>query len=192
MTQPVTINIAPSTQPQTIAVQLEPRPTAWTDLALYAPTLPGVVVAVLGLWVAHRFAQIRDRRKEVLELKELAKSSLVEATEACTAAWLDAADDDRPAKLMAAKRKLQTFGITATDLKRKTKQGVATHLRHLFFDCPLAIDIVNDVGRLRNLATNDPFDDLEREPDRDKAEDISALTTEILARIDLLFHQLYD
>src|SRR6266536_1320366 len=154
MAQPVIVNVPSSSQPQAITIQLEPHPPSWTDFAVYAPTIPGLVVAVLGLWVAHKFAAARDRRKEILELKELTKETLVQAEEACTTAWLAAAGAERPLALLEAKSKLQTLGTTATDLKRRTRQGWQTHIRHLFTDCPLAVDVVNDVARLRNLVTH--------------------------------------
>lgn len=191
MAQPVIVNVPASSQPQAITIQLDPRPPSWTDFAIYAPTIPGLVVAVLGLWVAHKFAAARDRRKEILELKELTKDALENAGEACTAAWLAAAGAERPSELIEAKSKLQTLGITATDLRRRTQRPWYIHIWHLFTDCPLAVDVVNDVARLRNVVTNDPFDDPTRGPDEIKVSEIAALASEIRSRIDLLFHQLY-
>lgn len=188
---PVTINVGPSSQTQTFTVQLEPRPPSWTDPSIYAPTLPGVVVAVLGLWVAHKFAAMRDRRKEFLELRDVAKDALDEAESSSSAAWLAPADATRPEKLMLAKSKLQAFGTTATDLRRRTKQSLMTHLRHVFWDVPLAVDVVNDVARLRDLVTSDPFDDPNRQPDSIRASDIAALCAQIRGLMDMRFFQLY-
>ncbi|MHC1949622.1 hypothetical protein IF803_35380 [Bradyrhizobium sp. UFLA06-06] len=191
MAQPVTINIGPGSQTQTFTIQLEQRPPSWTDFAIYAPTVPGLMVAILGLWVAHRFAVARDRRKEIVDLKEFAKDALTAAQEACVAAWIASPDETRVEKVMAAKGKLQELGIAATDLRRRTKQGWITDIRHVFIDCPLAINIVHDIARLRNLVTNDPFDDPQRQADNAKAEEISAVASEIRSRIDSLFYQLY-
>ncbi|MCC8954315.1 hypothetical protein H8B02_12870 [Bradyrhizobium sp. Pear77] len=171
MVQPVTINVGPGSQPQTFTIQLEQRPPSWTDFAIYAPTVPGLVVAVLGLWVAHRFAVARDRRKEIADLKEFTKDALTAAQEACVAAWMASPEESWLEKLMTAKGKLQELGIAATDLRRRTKQGWITDIQHVFIECPLAVDIIHDIARLSNLATNDPFDDPQRQADNAKAEE---------------------
>ena len=89
----VNINVQPGATQQTITLQLEPRPPQWTDLAVYAPTFPGLVVAILGLWIAHRLTVARDRRKQILELSEDAKDAVQEAEAACVSAWLSSIED---------------------------------------------------------------------------------------------------
>ncbi|WP_166295354.1 hypothetical protein [Bradyrhizobium sp. 2S1] len=110
MADPVVINVGPSSQTQSFTIHLDQRPPSWTDLAVYAPTLPGLVVALFGLWVAHKFAAMRDRRKEILELRESTKDALMEAEEACVAAWITPQGADRQAAVLDAKSKLQTLG----------------------------------------------------------------------------------
>lgn len=70
-------------------------------------------------------------------------------------------------------------------------QGWFTHIHHLFSSCTLAVNVIHDVSRLRNLTTNDPFEDPQRPADPVKAGEISAFSSEIRARIDLQFHELY-
>jgi hypothetical protein len=186
----ITINVAPSATNQTLTLQLEPRPPNWTDISVYAPTVPGLAVAILGLWIAHRFTMARDRRKEILELCEDTKAALGEAESACIKAWLSP-QAERAAAVANAKSRLQALGIGATDLRRRTVKGVVTRLKYLVVDCLIAVDVVNDVGRLRDIATNDPFDDATRQPDNNPVSDISAKAWEIYAKIDQQVHQLF-
>ena len=190
MANSVTIDVAPSTTNQTFTLQLEPRPQNWTDVSVYAPTFPGLAVAILGLWIAHRFTVARDRRKEILELCEDTKVALKEAESACTKAWLSS-QTERAAAVAEAKSKLQALGITATDLRRRTGKGVFRRLKYLIVDCLIAVDVVNDVGRLRDITTNDPFDSSTREADSGPVSDISAKVSEIQAKVDMQVHELF-
>lgn len=188
MAEPVVINIAPSSQPQALTIHLEQRPPSWTDVAIYAPTIPGLVVALFGLWIAHRFAAMRDRRKEILELKEATKDALSLAEEACVKVWLE---PPSAALILDAKSKLQILGTSATDLKRRTKQAWWRHVTHLFNNCLIAVDVIIDVAKLRNVVTEDPFDDLNHASDQGRATEITAACSELRARIDQQFHSLY-
>lgn len=190
MATAVNINVQPSAAQQTITLQLEPRPPQWTDLAVYAPTFPGLIVAILGLWIAHRLTVARDRRKQILELSEDAKEAVQEAEAACVSAWLSSIED-RSSSVATAKSKLQAAGIIATDLRRRSASGLFRHLKYLFVYCTIAVDVVNDVGRLRDIATGDPFDNPARGPDAGRVADISAKAAEIQALINLQMHELF-
>jgi len=190
MANSVTIDVAPFAAKQIFELQLEPRPPNWTDVSVYAPTFPGLAVAILGLWIAHRFTVARDRRKEILELCEDTKAALIEAESACTKAWLSS-QAERAASVAEAKSKLQALGITATDLRRRTGKGVLRRLKYLVVDCLMAVDVVNDVGGLRDIATNDPFDSTTRQPDGARIADISAKVSEIQAKVNMQVHELF-
>ena len=190
MANAVNIDVQAGAAQQTITLQLEPRPQQWTDISVYAPTFPGLIVAILGLWIAHRLTVARDRRKQILELSEDTKDAVQEAEAACVAAWLSPIED-RSSAVATAKSKLQAAGIVATDLRRRSSAGLFRHLKYLFVNCTIAVDVVNDVGRLRDIATGDPFDNPTRGPDTARVSDISAKVAEIQARINLQTHELY-
>jgi hypothetical protein len=190
MANSVTVEVPASSTQHTITLQLEPRPLNWTDLAIYAPTFPGLLVAILGLWIAHRFTVARDRRKEILQLCEDTTSALMEAEAACVAAWLSSTEE-RANTIAITKSKLQAAGITATDLRRRTQKGLLRTLKHLFVDCAIAVDVVNDIGQLRDIATSDPFESTTRQPDDSQIGSITAKVAEIQAMIDLQVHELF-
>jgi hypothetical protein len=190
MANSVSVEVPASSTQHTITIQLEQKPLNWTDLAIYAPTFPGLLVAILGLWIAHRFTVARDRRKEILQLCEDTTAALMEAESACVAAWLSSVAD-RATTIATAKSKLQAAGITATDLRRRTQKGPFRMLKHLFVDCAIAVDVVNDIGQLRDIATSDPFESLVRQPDDRQIGSITAKVAEIQARIDMQVHELF-
>ncbi len=187
MSDTVTIQIPASATSQTYTVQLDRRPQDWTDAAIYAPAIPGVLVALLGLWIAHWLASKRDRRKEVLELCVSVKDTLIDAQEACTRAWLCAPGPERAALVADAKSKLQMLGTAATDLRRRTDQGKFAAFRHVIFDTPGSIDVIIEVAKLRDIATNDPFEDPQRPADEISIAKISGAASEISNKINTLF-----
>lgn len=178
---------------QPYVIHLLPPSHEWTDPGLYAPAIPGVIVALLGLWIAHWLTTRRDRRKEVLELCENVKAAALEAENACAAAWLSEIGPDRAKFVHDAKSKLQNLGIMATDLNRRTSRGLLAAILCSVFDRVMGINVINEMARFRDIATSDPFEEPTRPPNNsDKINDIRAAVTEILARVNLQFHDLYD
>jgi hypothetical protein len=159
---------------------------------LYAPAIPGVIVALLGLWIAHWLTARRDRRKEVLELCENVKAAVLEAETAGIGAWLSAPGADRTKTVREAKSKLQNLGIMATDLNRRTSTGVVGVVCGFLFDRILSINVVREVARLRDAVTDDPFEEPDRPLSEEQINDIRAAANEIVGRINLQFNELYN
>jgi len=164
------------------AVQLEwssQRP-AWTDPLVYAPALPGVLVALAGLWLAHRLTLAREQRKALLELCDDVKARADEAAAAASEAWIYEPSPNRIVKVKEAKLLLQRAGIAATHLKRKTVHRSFGVRR---YGIP-PVDVVGEIAELRRVSTADPFEDPHRAADAGKPEIISITASSIHDRID--------
>jgi hypothetical protein len=90
------------------------------------------------------------------------------------------------AAVAVAKSKLQALGISATDLRRRT-MNTLTLLKSSLVKCDVAVDVVDDVGKLRDIATIDPFDSSTRDVDSSRVPDISAKASKFLAKFDRRF-----
>lgn len=167
---------------QVVQLEWTARKPDWSDPIVYAPALPGVLVALVGLWVAHRLTVARESRKALLELCEDLKKRVDEAATAANEAWLCAAGPDRDVKVKETKWLLQRAGNAATNLKRKTALGIFGRKRH---GVPL-IDVVAEIAELRRVATADPFEDTSRPANADKTETVIATAGLIYDRIDQL------
>lgn len=172
-------------------IQLLAKPQEWTEPGVYAPAIPGIVVALLGLWIAHKLSVRRDRRKEILELCEGVKGAVGEAEKACTLAWLAPAGPDRLSAIHESKSKLQMLGIMATDLHRRTTRGFVFRVFNLFADIVMSVNVIGEVARFRDMATSDPFEDPDRPSDDSHISDIAAMAAEIHARVNQQFNSLY-
>lgn len=169
------INVPGPPGSQPYVIQLLDQQHGWTDPSIYAPALPGVLVALVGLWIAHRLAWKRERRKEILQHKNVLQDVLTEVEAICNSAWLADPGAERMAKIKLAKSRLQDAGVTATDLNRKTAQGLMGALRSLFSDRPMSINLIYEIAQLRDVATADPFEDPARPSDASRIDDISAI-----------------
>lgn len=185
------INIPGTVGTQPFVIHLLPTPQQWTDFGIYAPAIPGLIVALLGLWIAHRLSVRRDRRKEILELCDAVKTAVGEAEQACALAWLAPQGPERLAAIHQAKSKIQMLGIMATDLHRRTARGLFAALYCLFGDCVMSVTVIEEIARFRDLATSDPFEDPVRLSDNSRIEDIAAAAAEIHARVNYQFQTIY-
>lgn len=175
-------------QPITLKVDLPPQ--SLFNPAIYAPAIPGVLVAAVGLWIAHRFTRSRDRRKEISDLCSDFSKAIDSAAEAAVAAWLEEDATKRPAKVSEAKRKIQAAGIVATNLKRRSAYSRFSSFRTLLGG-PRDIDVVAHVSNLRRATTADPFEDPSRSPDSDRAEAAATESLTARAAADLGFARLF-
>ena len=191
MIDDATINIPGILAVQPYVIHILPKAQDWNDFGTYAPAIPGIIVALLGLWIAHRLSVRRDRRKEILELCEDVKSAVGEAEQASARAWLTARGPERLPAVHDAKSKLQMLGIMATDLHRRTMRGSLGSLKCLFTDSPMSINVIGEIAQLRDIATADPFEDPRRSLNRRPIDDIAAVAAEIHARINYQFQSLY-
>ena len=64
-------------------VQVDLPHQNWTEVSIYTPVLPGVLVALAGLWISHWLTKKRERRKEIFELCALLKERVREAEHLC-------------------------------------------------------------------------------------------------------------
>jgi len=151
-----------------LVIQLQPPAShRLLDPLIYAPAIPGVIVALAGLAIAHYLTKRLDRRREANNLSLALQKSAQDAAKSAIHAWGTPKDDARQHLIFDVKRELQALGIAATQLKRRT------HTK---------IDVVKEVAALRTAATADPFEDPEREADQGPVGNIqSALSTLLVA-----------
>lgn len=188
---PLTIQVPASASGQSFTIHFEPKAQDWRDPALYAPAIPGVIVALLGVWLVHRLTLQRDRRKEIVELCNATKDAAATAEAACIAGWLSTVGDERTAAILEAKGKLQALGIAATHLQHRTCQGAIRAIRSVFSGMDMSINVINEVAALRSVATDDPFEDAQRPPDASKGFSISTAAGALTDKINTNFHALY-
>jgi hypothetical protein len=186
----VTINVHPSLGESQI-IYLKPGPTNWADPSIYAPALPGVIVAILGLWIAHRLSMRRERRSEVLRLCDAVKGAAADTVAICTKAWMAAPGDERNGLIQEAKSRLQTLGSMATNLRRRSGVGTLRTVKSLFVDGPISIDVLGEIAAMRDLATGDPFEDPTRDSDASRVNDMRAKIANIDASIDMHFFKIF-
>lgn len=176
-----------------VYVQLPDKRNALFEVGTYAPALPGLLVALFGLWAAHELAQRRDRKKAVYELCETLKSVAEKAASIATEAWLEGDNDKRVSAVASSKRILQSAGVTATTLKRRTLKRrsfawVECSLRERIKSRKLVerkhIDVTRDVYLLRREATEDPFEDPTRASYPQKADSIAAILGTLCSNTD--------
>jgi hypothetical protein len=157
---------------QQVRLTVIPPERDWLDASVYAPALPGVLVALIGLLIGHLLSRRRDQRVEVSglcdQLKELADGAAAVSVEA----WLSGPTPERALKIHETKRKIQALGVAATTLRRRSR-GFASGLREFFGSAHWGIDVTREVSHLRDAATQDPFEDPDRGEDGTKAVDIS-------------------
>lgn len=163
----------------------------WLEPILYAPAVPGIIVALIGLWISHALTRRRERRKEILELCDFVKGKAEAAVDASTEAWLNAPGEHRLHKVEAAKHRIQSLGISVTNLKNRSRKGYWHSIVCLFKERPLAINVSSNVASLRRIVTDDPFEDPNRAPDKARATLVSVVATELIARVDEQFAELY-
>jgi len=167
----------------------EKKNTVW-DAGVYAPAIPGIIVAIFGLWAAHELAQRRDRRKSIGDLCESLKKIVGDASSAAIDAWLEPNASERAAGIASTKRLLQSAGITATTIKRRTQARqtwawarARTRWSVKFLE-RRSIDLIADVSRIRQVAMDDPFEDPERVADMTRADAINAATSTLISAAD--------
>jgi hypothetical protein len=171
-------------------VQAPDKKNSLYDAGVYLPALPGMLVALFGLWAAHALAQRRDRKKAIADLCEALKKITAEASAAAIDAWIEPDPKKRASGVASTKRLLQSAGITATTLKRRTHArwswGIAASLS-LF---PLrilerrSINLIRSVSALRQAAMADPFEDPSRGADMSRADAINAAVSSLIASTD--------
>ncbi|WP_145169736.1 MULTISPECIES: hypothetical protein [unclassified Sphingobium] len=160
------------------------------DAGVYLPALPGMLVALFGLWAAHALAQRRDRKKAIADLCEALKKIAAEASAAAIDAWIESDPAKRASGVASTKRLLQSAGITATTLKRRTNARWSWGLSAPLSFYPLriferrSINLLRPVSALRQAAMADPFEDPSRGTDISRADAINAAVSSLIASTD--------
>lgn len=167
------IQLLDSSRP--IVIQLEMPRKDLLDFSIYAPTIPGVLVALVGLIIAHQLSLARDRRKELRDLCTELKKLADDAATSAMATWQMPKSDDRQKAVNETKRMLQAVGIAATHLNRRQK----------------SIDLASQVYELRRAATTDPFEDPDREAAAHQIGPIMAVLAELIHSIETGYSKVY-
>lgn len=155
---------------RSVSLVWESTPPDWRDPLIYAPAIPGVLVALAGLWIAHWLTSKRERNKAKLDYCEQIKALVDDAVAASTEAWIREEGLERERKIKETKRLIQQVGAAATRLKRLTARST--------------IDVIIEVSELRRVATKDPFEDPTRTADSSHIENIMAAADLICSKID--------
>jgi hypothetical protein len=176
--------------PVNVRIQLPEKKNALADPSTYAPAAPGLLVALFGLWAAHALAQRRDRKKAIYDLCETLKKLADEASAAAVLAWLENDSALRVSSIASTKRLLQSTGITATTLKRRTLARQTWARPRKFSIWPLrvferrSIDLIREVAALRSVTMSDPFEDPNRNSDGSRVDRINAAVSMLYASVD--------
>lgn len=160
-----------SSDTTTIIIRVGDQTRGIWDPAMYAPALPGVLVALATLLIGHLLSSYREKTKRFGELCAALKAAADEAAMSAMAAWRCTAGAERLAAIHDTKRKLQSLGIAATTLANATRRGGS-------------IDLIHEVANLRRAATADPFEDPCRPSDDSQTGAIMAALSAITFKID--------
>lgn len=152
----------------TIIIQNAPQRGVW-DLANYAPAIPGVIVSILTLFLAHHLALKKEKRKEKLEMCENIKKIADDAVTAAIDAWNCVPGEDRRIKIFTTKQKFLMLGRSVTDIDKYSGHK---------------INVVNDIVRLRRAATVDPFEDSERCAQPEMCDGIISALSDLISELD--------
>jgi hypothetical protein len=188
-TQVIERIVVPS-PPVNVQVNVPDKKSSLLDAAVYAPAMPGILVALFGLWAAHALAQRRDRKKSISDLCEALKKMVGVASSSAIDAWLEPVAADRVSGVASTKRLLQSAGITATTIKRRTDArrswGIANKVSIRPFSVleRRSIDLISHVARLRQIAMQDPFEDPSRGADSSKVNSINAAASSLISSAD--------
>ena len=139
--------------------------------------------------LSHALSRRRERRKEILDLCGNLKALADEAVEAANEAWLCEGEKDRLLKIHETKGRIQTIGIAATTLRRRST-GRLAGLRELI-GRKQSIDVREQVALLRRAATQDPFEEPDRKPDATKLGDIALARSKIHYGLDSAFNDVF-
>ena len=173
-----------------VQVHVPEKKSSLLDAAVYAPALPGIMVALFGLWAAHELAQRRDRKKAIGDLCESLKKIVIDASTVAIEVWLEPKASKRASGIASTKRLLQSAGITATTLKRRTEArrtwARASPMRLYPFKIfgRRSIDLVRPVYNLRQAVMADPFEDPNRGADAAQANTVNSAVSSLFAMID--------
>lgn len=176
--------------PVNVQVNVPEKKNSLFDAGVYAPAIPGIIVALFGLWAAHFLAQRRDRKKAISDLCEALKKMVGDASTAAIDAWLEPNADERASGIASTKRLLQSVGITATTLKRRTEARRSWAIASPKSLWPLklverrSINLIGDVAKFRRVAMGDPFEDPKRTADPTRSDAINAAASALIANAD--------
>ncbi|MBR2270158.1 MULTISPECIES: hypothetical protein [Sphingobium] len=176
--------------PVHVHVHAPERKNSFYDPGVYLPALPGMLVALFGLWAAHALAQRRDKKKAVADLCEALKKMAAEASASAIDAWIEPDGAKRASGIASTKRLLQSAGITATTLKRRTQARWSWQLAKPMSIFPVrlferrSINLLRDIFVLRQAAMADPFEDPGRGADVSRVDAINAAVSSLIASAD--------
>jgi hypothetical protein len=124
------------------------------DMNLYAPAIPGVLVALAALWIAHWLAGSRERKKGLAELCDALEALAEEAVKASNDGWTLRAGQKREQAVHMTRWRLQKVGAAATRLLNQSSGPMSS-----------GINVITEAAHFRDALTADPFLDPRRRPD---------------------------
>jgi len=153
--------------------------------------MPGVIVALFGLYAAHLLACRRDRRKSVEDLCAVIIEAAQKAVESAELGWLSEPGTERVTYILTTKRRLQFVGMSATTLRMLSQKTarykpIIERLKQRQLLARYEIDISKEVARLRRAATGDPFEDPMRQASDTQIEKIRLALGHLMTQVDRL------
>ncbi|WP_454655026.1 hypothetical protein [Bosea beijingensis] len=184
MAGPATTAVNGKIGDQGVSLSVQMPKQNFANPAIYYPAIPGIAVALIGLWVGHVLTERRERRSEVSKLCEALKTAAEKATEVATQVWLANHSSERDLKIADAKRKFHMVGIAATGLKKIPAYG---RIKWPGARKPISVDVVGAAGAFRRASISDPFEDPQRIASKDSAADAAEALGIFMVEIDKQF-----
>lgn len=166
-------------------IRISEKPNSLLSPTLYAPALPGIAVAIIGLFVAHYLSRVRERRKEIRDVCDRLKTQAEKCVEVSASAWAEADNTKRATMVAETKRRLKILGITASHLRQSTRASWMNPMRVW----SLELDVRHLVIRLRQACTKDPFDDPSRQSTSVPWDDLESALSDLELGTDDAFRQ---
>jgi len=164
---------APSGQPVLVCIR-NPKPL-WLDLAPTIVPAASLIVALIGLWVAHWLTVRRQRRDERFRLCQAARDLLNEIGEAASEVWRKPGNDP---------------GVQAVAYELVGKLGRLGRNLEMLRGRDRRFDFGQQLIAFRRAVTAD-LEDTSRMPDPGRAGDVLATAGDLEDAIDRTFRKLH-
>lgn len=176
-------NLSGTIGDSSVSLKLAPPKSSMLDMSVYAPAIPGVLVALVGVWLTSRLAQRRERRKEVLELCDKFEVKVDEALTAVDAAWHSQIGYNRDIETKKTKRLLQDVGRLATSIRKHSACGrLREFLCFIGFSKRITeINVISSVSSLKRAIFTEDFEEPNRSPPTRSFDDSDQYSESVLA-----------
>lgn len=138
----------------------------------------------MAVWAVHRLTRNREREKAVFDLYKMIGESIGPLKEAAVRGWTSRAGPDRRTAVAETKWRLQQLGGSVERLRKLSKRRRAISWPP-FQD--VSIRLTNAMKDLRDIITQDPFEDPTRKANRAQSEEVERAIGSFLSTLDERF-----